>query len=449
MKNKKISNYLFFLIFIVIILVVFKTKIFREINYESRKKMYGEAFDENGVINNQFFNIYKDCTHSEQTTKGINEAIQYAYKNNIKSIKLEKGEYLIDGVSKDDSQSAQEKGIVLTSNIEFDLNGSTLKHVQNDKTNYSLFTIINQSNISIKNGVLSGDKEEHINAEGGAHDKGFGIEIRGSNDISIDDLQICNFTGDGILARELSNGNKRINNKNIKIKNCNIFNNRRQGISIVSAENVQIYGNEIHNIKGKNPQACIDIETDGWAFQKNENIQIINNKLYGSNSKLAIMAYSGFCSGNIEKNEIEGRILICNVNDYIMVKNNIFNNGSIIVNKDFFGIKEKFYINNVILEENIMKNGQINIIAPNNVIVRNNNMETTNFIVQNTNIAIKNNISDKEITLNYENETELNNKKVYYYQNSFAKIINQNNIELIQDEEETDKFIAEIMMGVK
>ena len=98
-----------------------------------KEKFDGKPINLNtGIINNEYFNISRDGTNSEQTTKGINRAIVYAYKNNIKNIKLENGTYLI-------KIDEQKKGIIMCSNISLDLNNSILQVEKNSYDGYKMF----------------------------------------------------------------------------------------------------------------------------------------------------------------------------------------------------------------------------------------------------------------------------------------------------------------------
>lgn len=56
---------------------------------------------------------------------------------------------------------------------------------------------------------------------------------------------------------------------------------RRNGISIIYGTNINVIGNEIHDIIGTNPQSGIDIEKD-QSYQNYENILISNNRIYNT-----------------------------------------------------------------------------------------------------------------------------------------------------------------------
>lgn len=433
------------ILFIIIGIILLNTEIIQTSLTNSSKEKYGQPISSEGIINNDYFNIKSNFTDAEATTKGINDAIKYATDNGVKYIKLSKGEYLIDGASKDDILRPESKGICLKSNLTLDLGGSTIKQIKNDKTNYCVFCILNEDNITVKNGIIKGDKEEHID-DNGVNDKGFAFDIRGSTNIVIDNIHMSEFTGEGVLIRELDVNEKTIQSQYIDIKNCIITNNRRQGISIVSGSNINIHDNEIYSIAGRNPQACIDLETDGWAKQKNNNINIYNNKLYNSISNLGIMVYSGFDNGKIYNNEITGRILICNVDDNLLIENNTIYDGGIVAKKDYYGTNNKFTINKLIINNNKLKDSKLQVEEPQYFIIQNNNLEDTTTSIIFIKGAILKNQSNSSINILNKNEEQ---KELYYLGNNFLKPEISDEIKLNDKEEEINEFIQEVMLGVE
>ena len=230
------------------ILLISKNK--QIISYNIRYLLYGNPVDEEGLINNDFFDL--NSNNSIEVAQGFNELIEYACKNNISYLKLNKGEYIIGDT------------IFLKSNICLDLNGSTIRYDKNSKTSYSLIRINNENNIEIINGKLEGDQDVHdYNSIESTHEWGMGIRIHAGKNVNICNLDISNMTGDGIYISQFNSSETILNNsENITINNCVIHNNRRQGISIISGENIEIVNNEIHSIKGTNPQSGIDLEAN-------------------------------------------------------------------------------------------------------------------------------------------------------------------------------------------
>ena len=155
--------------------------------------------------------------------------------------------------------------LVLSSN-------TVLRMAANNKWNYCVLRVSGEQNVTIQGGTIVGDRATHQytprSSDGGtAHDEGHGICIwSGSQRVLVENMVIRDLTGDGLLLLDEAT--------DITIRNNNIFNNRRQGISLVGSLRVLIENNEIHHIKGTAPQIGIDIEGAG---RRDRDIEIRKN----------------------------------------------------------------------------------------------------------------------------------------------------------------------------
>ncbi len=260
---------------------------------------------------------------------------------------------------------------------------------------YTIISIYDVENVRVSNGILIGDKDTHnYNNMNSTHEWGYGIDIKASSNIEITSIQISMMTGDGIaisnLPKQETSINKIRTTENVKINNCNIYNNRRQGISIISGQNIDIYNNEIHDIKGTNPQAAIDMETNNDGNQKVDNIKIYNNKIYNldSPSKFAIETYMNIYNVDIYNNEIDGRIIVYEINETMNIENNIIKNGEILAKKG----RAQSIRNNIVIEDNELYGSNINMYYTNNLTILNNKLENSKIYHENCeNIQIENN----------------------------------------------------------
>ena len=85
------------------------------------------------------------------------------------------------------------------------------------------------------------------------------IRLRGCKNVTIQNLTLRDSGGDGIT---IGRSNTKMYSENITITNIKSLNNRRQGISIVSAKNVRVSHSVFANTEGTLPGAGVDIEPD-------------------------------------------------------------------------------------------------------------------------------------------------------------------------------------------
>ncbi|MBK1897717.1 right-handed parallel beta-helix repeat-containing protein [Chryseobacterium paridis] len=172
-----------------------------------------------------------------------------------------------------------DKGLNLNSNqvLLFQPN-SKLVLIPTAKNSYNMLKISSVNNIKIFYANLEGDRDGHLGTDG---QWGFGIGIKGSDNIRLYSPYIKNTWGDGIYLGQA--GNKA--SSNIYISNAVIDNVRRNGISIISAKKVDILNSYIANTNGNSPQSGIDIEPntieDDLDTVNIKNLTTFNNKWAG------------------------------------------------------------------------------------------------------------------------------------------------------------------------
>ena len=163
--------------------------------------------------------------------------------------------------------------ISINDNTIVNLSG-TIRLNPNNLNNYEIVKIVGKNNITIQGGgTIYGDVEGHTGTTG---EWGMGITILDGNDITIKGITVRNCWGDGIYIGQTENT---VNNYpiNILIDNVTVTNNRRQGISITSVQNLTIRNCRVLNtgaIKFTAPGAGIDIEPNiANAMLENINIE--------------------------------------------------------------------------------------------------------------------------------------------------------------------------------
>ena len=194
------------------------------------------------------------------TRANFQAALDWAHDEGYGTVKVPAGTYLIGEVGND----IYFDGIHLHDNMALVLDDrAEIVMATNDKWNYCAVTIGNASNAAVIGGTITGDRFSHIytprNDGATAHDEGHLICVQsGASNVLIDGVHLRHANGDGIL---LVGNNSQGEVHDITIRNSEMDTNRRQGISIVGAQQVLIENNEIHHTNGTSPQFGIDIES--------------------------------------------------------------------------------------------------------------------------------------------------------------------------------------------
>jgi parallel beta-helix repeat protein len=142
--------------------------------------------------------------------------------------------------------------------------GAVLKALPNASERSSIIMIRRVSNANLIGGTLLGERDEH---QGKAGEWGMGIFVDGASNITIEGTKARNAWGDGFYVRGAST--------NIRFCSVEADNNRRQGMSIVSANGVLVQDSVFKNTNGTAPQAGIDIEP-------NESDSVLNVRIQDS-----------------------------------------------------------------------------------------------------------------------------------------------------------------------
>lgn len=173
-----------------------------------------------------------------------------------------------------------DKGLSIRSNssVYFNVNSKIILKA-NNKAQYEIIRIHNVENVKLYYPVIEGDKYSHLDQKG---EWGMGISIRGTKNIEIFGAKVSKCWGDGIYLG-ITDINKR--NINIKIINTILDDNRRNGMSIISAEYLLVENILSANTSGIAPMAGIDIEpnlnTDVIGKMVFNNVKTFNNKEFG------------------------------------------------------------------------------------------------------------------------------------------------------------------------
>lgn len=409
-----------------------------------------EPIAKDGTIDNTYWGIVMQDEAAAQTnTEQITAALKWAAENGHTKVKLMKGIYYTNGENRH-VQMTSDNSIMVPSNIEWDLNGSTLIQKTTSMPAYTMITLAGCENIKIYNGTLRGDRKTHtFTREGYTHEFGYGIDLRASNQVELYDLEIYEMTGDSIIVggndKMLASGMGKLSN-NVKIYNCELHDNRRQGISVIAADDVEIYDNVIYNIKGTLPESGIDLEaSNDWTVT---NVKIYRNNIYNTNNS-GIIVSENTKDIDIYENNIDGNIaMVKGVNTHI--RNNYITNGGIYSTDT----PDPY---NTIVDSNELENSEIRVYNNERMVVSNNKLVNSQIVYSYTNGAIfgnelyteEENVSEFGIQLYGDRLAGRRTFDVILVDNSFEgnfnreELISQSYVKVTKDEAGLEEFLNE------
>ncbi|QFG05498.1 tail spike [Bacillus phage 031MP002] len=284
--------------------------------------------------------ISPDGTNPPETTKGFNDALNYAAAEGYREIYIPKGVYKIDCVSNFGSRPEYGGGIRNPSNLDVDMHPeATFLVLENDAVGYSLFYINLAENITMKGGRIIGDRYKHTytyhEEKTKTHEWGYGIHIRGSKNINIENVFVSDCTGDNIwiAANGMMNyaGSTYIPARDVTIKKCTLMRGRRNCLATNGCEGLLVDDctvEEAGGVGGTRPEYGIDLEGFGENGIKYDHPYklIIRNCRIKNNGLGAI---SSFTAGKviIEGNEVDDVISYGYSTDVTITNNQIINEG--------------------------------------------------------------------------------------------------------------------------
>lgn len=146
--------------------------------------------------------------------------------------------------------------LVIPDNTVLNLNGSTLQTLGTAPLDMVL--IQDAENVIVRNGVI-----RNVIGGAGTENGHFEVVISSSQHVLIEDISFENNNSDGVYCgyRFYYDGSDRFVTKNVTICNCR-FNTGRNGISLVSGDDINIINNIFNMTKSFAPYAGIDVEAE-------------------------------------------------------------------------------------------------------------------------------------------------------------------------------------------
>lgn len=150
------------------------------------------------------------------------------------------------------------KGISLRSNTHLSMtSGAKLVAIANSAQRYWVLKVWGVNNVEISGGQVVGERVGHTGTGG---EWGYGINISGSNLVSVHDIAVSNSWGDGLLVGATGSGANAVLSTGVTLNHVTSTNNRRQGLTIAPCRQVYVVNSSFTNSNGTAPQDGIDIE---------------------------------------------------------------------------------------------------------------------------------------------------------------------------------------------
>jgi len=170
------------------------------------------------------------------------------------------GTYMVDAVS-------NERRLKIRKDTTLKLSpGAVIKAIPNGALNYSLLTIANVANVTVSGGTLEGDRAQHTDKAG---EWGMGLMIgEGAKNVTVSGVTSKEMWGDGFYVATAQN-----------VTFCSVVSdhNRRQGLSVIEVDQLEVVSSVFSNTQGTRPGAGIDFEPDN-VQQRISNVRVHNSK---------------------------------------------------------------------------------------------------------------------------------------------------------------------------
>lgn len=197
--------------------------------------------------------------------------------------------------------------------------GGDLRALPSSAAQSAVVTVTNASNVVVSGGGrITGERLIHQARDG---EWGFGVAIWSSQNVTVRGLEVADCWGDGVYIG-MAEGRGPVP-RNIRVERCHLHGHRRQGISVVTAEDVYLMNNTIEGISGTPPSAGIDLEPNEQQYPCRR-ITIQGNTIRDCTTGV-LMLYSQEVTvrGNRLSASNSGILLIIDVRDVLIADNTL------------------------------------------------------------------------------------------------------------------------------
>ncbi|KAA1246940.1 T9SS type A sorting domain-containing protein [Aquimarina sp. RZ0] len=170
-------------------------------------------------------------------------------------------------------------------------NGVKLKAIPGefDRTNAQMLFLVRPKNLKILGYgaeiIMNKSELSSLQHSEGRH----AININSGDNVTIEGLTIRDATGDGIYIVGSGKDDSSSYSKNITLRNVEVYNSFRQGISIISVEDFLAVNCRFSDTKGTLPEAGLDIEPNS-SFERVVNVRFENCRFTDNNHSGILLA---------------------------------------------------------------------------------------------------------------------------------------------------------------
>ncbi|UJJ74831.1 hypothetical protein Goe27_00310 [Bacillus phage vB_BsuM-Goe27] len=222
------------------------------------------------------FGIKADCTEAAATTEGFITALEDAVDQGYPKVYIPGGFYLIDAVGTSGKLPEFGGGLRFPSNIEVIFHEKAVFIVDpNDATGYACFNLENVENVTLRGGVVIGDRYKHTYVQEGVpdnrktHEWGYGLQIRGCRNIKVENMTLMDATGDNIWvpAKGMMHweGSTYIPSEGITIEKCYTLRGRRNNLATNGCLGLNINDCDFVEAGGDTIGPAYGIDLEGFA----------------------------------------------------------------------------------------------------------------------------------------------------------------------------------------
>lgn len=186
-------------------------------------------------------------------TDAFQQAIDAAGQRGGGIVTVSPGRYLLDPL----------RSVQLRSGVTLQMDaGATLLAKPNAADRSVLLFVQGVSDVTITGGHLLGERDRHLGTTG---EWGHGIQLRGAQRVTLRDIHVSNFWGDGLSVAGIKTTRESPEtaaSTDVLLERIVSVGNRRQGLTIGRSSRVRVVDCEFAGTGGTAPEAGIDIEPD-------------------------------------------------------------------------------------------------------------------------------------------------------------------------------------------